>query len=114
MSFCFAASPVLCASFKVWWWGDGGGVLVVMVVVVVVSMSGAVENENSTNLGPSSPYVLCIFCVFLFFSVLPCLFAHDSADIFLLHFSYFFSLLCFLPWVMHWKMSGSPEVSGVF
>lgn len=57
-----AASSVLCASFKV------VAVAAVVVVVVLVPMIGAVKDENSTNLGPSPPFLLCVSYVFLFLS----------------------------------------------
>lgn len=106
--------------------GDGGGgggfgviVLVVVVVVVVMlieSVIGKVINKNSTNLGPSppTPFLLCVSCAFLFLCLHTCLFEHYPVDTSFLHFSSFISLLCFLPWVTCWKMSGSPEVSGLF
>lgn len=58
-----AASSVLCASFKV-----VAVAAVVVVVVVLVPMIGAVKDENSTNLGPSPPFLLCVSYVFLFLS----------------------------------------------
>lgn len=57
-----AASSVLCALFKV------VAVVVVVVVVVLVPVIGAVKDENSTNLGPSPPFLLCVSYVFLFLS----------------------------------------------
>lgn len=59
------------------------------------------------------PHSSFVFPVFFFSSLLSCLFARDHVDTSLLHFSSFLSL-CFPSWVTHWKMSGSPEVSGVF
>lgn len=66
--------------------------MMVVVVVVVVSMIGAGKDENSTNLGPSPPFLLCVSCVFLFLSAF-LLISHDPVDIFLLHFSSFISPL---------------------
>lgn len=39
--------------------GGGGGTSISM---------GAAKDENSTNLGPSPPFLLCVSCVFLFLS----------------------------------------------
>ena len=39
--------------------GGGGGIII---------SNWAVKAENSTNLGPSPPFLLCVSCVFLFLS----------------------------------------------
>ena len=74
--------------------------------------SWAVKAESPADLGPSP--LPPLFPVSVFSSVLPCLFSHDPVDISLLRFSSFISLLSFPSRVTHWKMSGSPEVSGIF
>lgn len=65
---------------------------VIVVVVVVIGISlGAVKDENSTNLGPSPPFLLCVSRVFLFLlaSLLICPRScrHLSPAFFFLHFS---------------------------
>lgn len=59
-----AASSVLCALFKV----VAVAAVVVVVVVILVPMIGVVKDENSTNLGTSPPFLLCVSYVFLFLS----------------------------------------------
>ena len=95
--------------------GGGAGAAAVAAAAAAAGISvssWAVKAESPADLGPSP--LPPLFPVSVFSSVLPCLFSHDPVDISLLRFSSFISLLSFPSRVTHWKMSGSPEVSGIF
>lgn len=110
---CWSLPGRGCPLCRVLHAGGGGGAGAGAAGAGGVSVSSwAVKAESPADLGPSPPPPL--FPVFVFSSVLPCLFSRDPVDISLLRFSSFISLLSFPSWVTHWKMSGSPEVSGIF
>lgn len=97
---CFSVS---CVSFKA---------VIMVVVVVLVSVWGQRRTRTQLIWG-LLPHSSFVFPVFFFSFLLSYLFAYDPVDIAFLRFSSFLSF-CFPPWVTHWKMSGSPEVSEIF